>query len=796
MSIFDITNNKLSKEPKEPSTTPTPFTIVYIKKTNNKKINNNKYSFSVTNKYIKNNEIKNNEFIIQTKINLLNNKDEIINEINIFNLDLDERDKIEMKKIDELLIKNITKTNLSVCNTFYCYRDFPINTIINDYNCHRLNEIQQNSIKQNSNNQKKNIFFILKFNLDMKKNIESHLNLVKYLDNDEEKTAQISKEDKNLEILNALNITTNEKIKLSKIGDKYYLNNSRERLYKRPNNNNNNNNNIILYYDNNKKKHALIKKNNKNLEIISAIDINTKENISLIKEGNKYRLNKSKLLQPSSTNRIPENLSENIYKSQIYTGFPYSLNEKSSDNENNLVNHITQAPPPNNRPSPLPNSRPPPPPPPPRNSQTSIKLPPPNNTKKNRPSPPPPPPPPPPPSPLPNSRLLPPPPPILDSKYKTYIRMQKVGLPNNIVKNKMIKDGLSENEIKNFLKRSIPPSTSSRNIQPPPSSRNYVSSNEVSEVNLDPIYKKYANMLKRGVPKNSVKQKMNIEGVENANIKKFFKENDVKKEVIKINGIPNIYYTERKEGKGTFKYYTQQLTNLGISQNLITKFLEDTSIKKSSGPLVITKGLKRLNEPKKTNPLLNELKKRIEEREKEGQYNSNSSTNSIENRLRKSKEEKKERNLSPLAQSLRNRREKIKVNEKKEEETEQENEAGNEKKIKYISINKTQRNAEIINNKNPLHIIAKNTSGKNIYLTIKNKTYIEKPKKPLPPNKRILIEPPINHTQSTQSTQPIQSTSHMGFSTNLLNRSKQSKPNPSSQNQSSKNENENKSEWE
>jgi hypothetical protein len=524
---------------------------------------------------------------------------------------------------------------------------------------------------------------------NQKKNIENHLNIVKYLDNDKEEIAQINKENKNLEYLNALNIKTNKKIKLAKIDDKYYLYNLRERLYEEPNLNNN----IISYYDNNNiEKHALIKKSNKNLEIISAMNVNTKEKISLIKKGNQYY---------NSTFFIPINNTQN-YKmpSEPLTRTPSFI----------------------------------PPPPPPRNS--------PKYTKNN---------PPPPPPPRSSS-------PILDAKYNKYIKMQKVGLSSNMIEHKMTADGLSKNEITIFLSNKS--SSSQRNIPPPPprnrqpiSSRNNISSNEVSEVNLDPKYKKYANMLKRGIPKNAVKQKMKVDEFSNTNVKKFFKENDGIKKLIKINGIPNIYYTERAEGKGTFKYYTEELSKLGISQNLITKFLEDTSIKKSTGPLVITKGQKKINGPNKTNSLMNELKKKLAK--KESQYNSNSSTSSIENKIRKSQEEKKERNTSPLQSAMRIRRQKIEENN-----IEEENE---EEKIKYISINKTKKIAKIINDKNPFHIIAKNTSGKNIYLTIKNKIYIEKP---LPPNKKKLIKTPIQSNQSNQSKQSTNT--YMGFDISML----------------------------
>jgi hypothetical protein len=270
-----------------------------------------------------------------------------------------------------------------------------------------------------------------------------------------------------------------------------------------------------------------------------------------------------------------------------------------------------------------------PPPPPPRNSQKSSEI-------------------------------------ILNNKYNRYKKMQKVGLSSNTIEHKMKTNGLSENNIKNFLSNKssiIPP--------PPPSLKN------------NNKYITYKKMLYTGVPNNGVKQKMKKDGLSENNIKIFFKKNE---EIKKINGIPNKYYNERKEGKYGFKYYTNELTKLGINKNKINKFLNDTSTPSKELksqlkiiPKAISKNKTQIETTKK-NSLINALKER---RLKINSNNDNNSTN-------------------------------------KESNNNQEN------KIIYKSLNNKNINATIINNSNPLHVKAKKNNGSFVYLIKKENKYIEK----------------------------------------------------------------------
>jgi hypothetical protein len=102
---------------------------------------------------------------------------------------------------------------------------------------------------------------------------------------------------------------------------------------------------------------------------------------------------------------------------------------------------------------------------------------------------------------------------VMDTKYDKYIKMKKM-LPEGAVRQKMMSDGLSEEETEQFFSgmlsgTSAPP--------PPPSSAVTVT----TAPTVDPKYEKYVKMRKM-LPEGAVRQKMATDGFTSEDVDAFF----------------------------------------------------------------------------------------------------------------------------------------------------------------------------------------------------------------------------------------------------------------------------------
>ncbi len=186
--------------------------------------------------------------------------------------------------------------------------------------------------------------------------------------------------------------------------------------------------------------------------------------------------------------------------------------------------------------------------------------------------------------------------------FRKYFKMLQVGLPIDVVKIKMQQDGLNPMYIDKKPTELIPIILPKQEVAANEKSENATASDdELVAVSEHPSYSKYFRMIKMGLPRDAVKAKMKLEGIDESYIDK---SPDEKIPLTKPNDSPKVAVSEHPKYSKYFKMLKVGLPKEVVKTKMQSENVDPTYLDKNPDDLIPLDDDKAAKVVEKTSPLV------------------------------------------------------------------------------------------------------------------------------------------------------------------------------------------------